>query len=167
MKRCKRRRKASQQTEEFAAAVDAAGPVSEDLQDLIAIVQRLVDAGSESSTLAQLPDLALNGDLRTRTLEAVMGGADPARVDVTPAGNPVQHGGTGSAYSNYGCRCEECTEANRTRAERRRAQRKREGPAKDAHGTLSTYNNWSCRCVWCRRAAAVATAVRRSSTNAT
>lgn len=161
----RRRRDASRQAEEFAAAVDSAGPVSDDLQDLIAVVQTLVAAGSESSTLAQLPGLALSGDLRTRTLEAVLGAPDSARVDVTPAGNPVQHGGTGSAYSNYGCRCEECTEANRARAERRRAQRKREGPAKDAHGTLSTYANWSCRCVWCRRAAAVAFAGRRSSSS--
>jgi hypothetical protein len=167
MKRCKKRRDALQQADEFAAAVDSAEPVSDDVQDLIAIVQRIVAAGGESSTLAQLPGLALSDDLRTRTLEAVLGGSDPARVDVTPAGNPVQHGGTGAAYSNYGCRCVECTEANRARAERRRAQRKREGPAKDAHGTLSTYANWSCRCVWCRRAAAVAAADRRSSTNAT
>lgn len=34
-----------------------------------------------------------------------------ARVDLKPSGKPVVHGGSGSAYSNYGCRCAECTEA--------------------------------------------------------
>lgn len=53
-----------------------------------------------------------------------------------------RHGGTGYAYSNFGCRCFECTEANRAKVERRRAQRKREGPPKQAHGSSSTYSNW-------------------------
>ena len=68
----------------------------------------------------------------------------------------VRHGGAGTAYANYGCRCEECTEANRRRIGRRRAERMaqvRESglPASVEHG-LSAYTNWGCRCEICSEA---------------
>jgi hypothetical protein len=74
------------------------------------------------------------------------------RVEFTPAGNPVKHGGAGTAYANYGCRCDECTAANAARVARRRAERATEEPPADAHGNASTYTNWRCRCDECTAA---------------
>lgn len=78
------------------------------------------------------------------------------KVDYTPGGKPVTHGGSGNAYSNYGCRCRECMDANTDRYERRRAQRRielEEGRAPDLeHGTDSTYTNWGCQCKPCKLA---------------
>ena len=54
--------------------------------------------------------------------------------------------GTRSKY-NAGCRCDECTTANR---EAGRALRRRGGPP-PSHG-LSGYVNYSCRCEICTRA---------------
>jgi len=44
------------------------------------------------------------------------------RVDFTPSGKSVTHGGSGTAYAHYGCRCDECTVANTARSMRRRAR---------------------------------------------
>lgn len=77
--------------------------------------------------------------------------SDRRVVLLTPAGNPVRHGGSGSAYANYGCRCVPCTEANRVRVVRRRAERSADDPGV-AHGTRGGYINWGCRCVPCTRA---------------
>lgn len=163
MRRSAQHKTASQDAaEDFAIALDQGRPLQEELQSLLTVVERLVAAGDEASTIARLPELDLKGALKRRALQAIAG-ADPQRVDLTPAGTLISHGGTGSAYSNYGCRCIECTEANRARAERRRTERKRQGPPKDAHGSSSTYSNWSCRCVWCRRAAAHAAALNRAT----
>lgn len=49
-------------------------------------------------------------------------------VTTTPGGKPVEHGGSGAAYSNYGCRCEPCTVANTERTARGRLTE----PAPDA-----------------------------------
>jgi hypothetical protein len=145
----------SQDAEDFADALDHGRALPDELQPLLTIVQGLIVAGDEASTSVRLPQLRLKGDLKRRTLQALKRMANTPVVDVTPAGNTVSHGGKGSAYSNYGCRCDECTEANRVRAERRRAERKGEGPPRDAHGSRSTYSNWSCRCGKCRSAVAV------------
>lgn len=85
------------------------------------------------------------------------------RVDFTPAGNPVNHGGAGTAYSHYGCRCDECTDANTARAHRRSLERRGETPPPESHGKASTYNNWSCRCDPCSVAKAAEQHERRSS----
>lgn len=67
-----------------------------------------------------------------------------------PSGKPVKHGGSGTSYVHYGCRCLECTEANRARATRGRADRySREIPETVPHGKASTYSNWGCRCEAC------------------
>jgi hypothetical protein len=142
--------------EEFAAALDGLLPARPALQPLMAVVQRLelharetrergyVTAGVELfARTAQAADL-LKIEYRT-----------PYTVEFTPAGNPVHHGGSGSSYTNYGCRCDECTEANTARAHRRHLQRRGEQPPADAHGQLSTYVNWWCRCPGCREAAAL------------
>lgn len=71
-------------------------------------------------------------------------------MDLTRSGKPVTHGGAGTGYSNHGCRCAECTEANTRRLKRRRAERKAEEPL--THGSVSTYVNWSCRCEKCGEA---------------
>lgn len=73
-------------------------------------------------------------------------------VNFTPSGKPVTHGGSGTAYANYGCRCTDCKLANTERAKRRRRERVKEEPPEDAHGKYSTYSNWGCRCDACVKA---------------
>lgn len=76
-------------------------------------------------------------------------------VYMTPAGNPVNHGGSGSAYTNYGCRCQACTEAHNRRVERRRRERHVEVATGNATGFkhgVGGYSNWGCRCDVCRAA---------------
>ena len=78
---------------------------------------------------------------------------DRVIVNFTPTGKPVTHGGSGSAYANYGCRCELCIEANTARVDRRRRERQtEEQPANLPHGRDSTYSNWGCRCEPCKAA---------------
>lgn len=79
------------------------------------------------------------------------------KVYHTPGGKLITHGGSGNAYSNYGCRCRECMDANTERYERRRDERRAlasEGriPPSVKHGTDSTYTNWGCSCDPCRLA---------------
>jgi len=66
----------------------------------------------------------------------------------------MKHGGAGTAYANYGCRCAECTEANRVRTARRRAERVAEhkDPNDPRHGKVSFYSNHGCRCEKCTTA---------------
>lgn len=78
------------------------------------------------------------------------------RVDFTKSGKPVNHGGSGTAYANHGCRCEECTEANARRVKRRLLERRVEALPERPHGQYSTYVNWSCRCVECTEAGRLA-----------
>lgn len=74
-------------------------------------------------------------------------------VHFTPGGKPVTHGGAGTAYANYGCRCEDCTLANTLKVSRRQAERRSEKlPSEDMHGKNTTYTNWSCRCEPCSAA---------------
>jgi len=73
------------------------------------------------------------------------------RVEFTLSGYKIKHGGSGAAYANYGCRCDECTEANRVRIVRRRSSRKL-SEFKGEHGKESTYTNWTCRCKSCSEA---------------
>lgn len=78
-------------------------------------------------------------------------------VYYTPGGKLVTHGGSGNAYSNYGCRCLECREANTARYERRREERRAlieagEEPEGVKHGEDSTYTNWGCKCEPCTAA---------------
>lgn len=77
-------------------------------------------------------------------------------MEFTPGGKPVTHGGSGTAYANYGCRCPECTVANAERIGRRRRERRFE-PIPDwvQHGVYTTYTNWSCKCDPCKAAGAV------------
>jgi hypothetical protein len=62
--------------------------------------------------------------------------------------------GIRSTYSNHGCRCAECREANRVYGAAARAQRRSQPEAADraGHGTRSTYANYGCRCAACRAA---------------
>lgn len=84
--------------------------------------------------------------------------AEPGeKVWYTPGGKLITHGGSGNAYSNYGCRCRECMDANTDRYERRREERRRlaaagEIPAGVKHGSDSTYTNWGCTCAPCTEA---------------
>ena len=68
-----------------------------------------------------------------------------------------EHGGSGSRYSNAGCRCVKCTEANRTRIMRRREERYAGRVwvngylthPNATHGTIGGHGNWGCRCGDC------------------
>lgn len=59
------------------------------------------------------------------------------------------HGGSGSGYANYGCRCEPCTTAHRLRVRRRREERKAKGVPEGVQHGVSAYINWCCRCPVC------------------
>lgn len=61
----------------------------------------------------------------------------------------VKHG-TENAYTNRGCRCDECKEASRVANARRREGRK--GSDRTPHGTATGYTNWGCRCDLCKAA---------------
>ena len=75
----------------------------------------------------------------------------------------IKHGGSGSAYANYGCRCEECTEAHSKRIKRRQYERALEpkNPNDPRHGTYSFYNNHGCRCGPCKESARAYDKARR------
>lgn len=82
---------------------------------------------------------------------------EPGLVTHTPAGTIVSHGGAGTAYSAYGCRCRACKNANALRVNQRRKERealvKGEGlPETVRHGRASSYSNWGCRCEACSKA---------------
>lgn len=65
-----------------------------------------------------------------------------------------EHGGSGGGYTNHGCRCDACKQANTVRYARRRKEREQEAKNMDdpRHGTPSFYANWGCRCERCRAA---------------
>ena len=70
-----------------------------------------------------------------------------------------------STYTNYGCRCVECTRANAAVRERRRLERyaytaEHGLPPEVEHG-VSSYTNWGCRCEVCTTANTEACAGRR------
>lgn len=78
---------------------------------------------------------------------------DQGIVTHTPSGKTVKHGGAGTSYVHYGCRCLECTEANRARHVRGHESRhSREIPETVKHGKAGTYVNWGCRCEPCTKA---------------
>lgn len=75
-------------------------------------------------------------------------------VTHTPFGTILEHPGTGTAYSHYGCRCRACRKFNTARANNLRKERIRQGRIPDSavHGTAGTYRNWGCKCEECRKA---------------
>lgn len=76
-------------------------------------------------------------------------------VEFSPTGRLLEHGGSGTTYEHYGCRCLECREAHRARIAKRRAVRIAElaaDPTIVEHGKDSTYGNYGCRCDECREA---------------
>lgn len=66
----------------------------------------------------------------------------------------IQHGGSGHAYANLGCRCNECRGANAERVKRRRLERTLEpkDPNDPRHGKATFYINHGCRCDPCTKA---------------
>lgn len=75
--------------------------------------------------------------------------------------NDPRHG-TEGGYSNHGCRCTPCTEANRA-AQAEDRQRRRGGDIPDyVHGTTNGYSNYCCRCDECREAHNAAARARRA-----
>lgn len=80
--------------------------------------------------------------------------APRVRLEVDDQGRPILHGGSGGGYIR-GCRCEECTEANRLRCKAQYEHRvKLLARNHDVveHGLDSTYTNWGCRCTPCTEA---------------
>ena len=64
----------------------------------------------------------------------------------------VDHG-TRSGYAHHGCRCGDCTKAQRAYMARYTARLQRRLSETDVpHGSWSTYNNWGCRCDACKAA---------------
>ena len=63
---------------------------------------------------------------------------------------PIEHG-TFYGYNGRGCRCSECTEANRLQFIKSRAARKQRIASGDADffHNASAYSNWGCRCEIC------------------
>jgi hypothetical protein len=49
------------------------------------------------------------------------------RVECTPSGAPVKHGGTANGYKNYGGRCDECKAAHNAEMQTTKANRKAKG----------------------------------------
>lgn len=64
---------------------------------------------------------------------------------------PSEHG-TNSTYTNWGCRCAECTAAFREWMRSRRDRNKTRAVPSDAHGTDRGYVYYWCRCDACRSA---------------
>ncbi len=65
----------------------------------------------------------------------------------------IPHGGAGTSYEYYGCRCDECRDAHRRRIARRKAERaaqvKESGLPDGVEHGKSAYTNWGCRCDVC------------------
>lgn len=68
-----------------------------------------------------------------------------------------QHGKP-ATYTNWGCRCDPCTDAHRDYMQSQREARMQQRELVDGrmvstgaprHGTASTYVNWACRCEDC------------------
>ncbi len=78
----------------------------------------------------------------------------PARFD---------HGGSGSGYRNYGCRCDLCRAAHARSIKRGRenARIRASMPEDTQHGIEATYDRWCCRCPLCKRGKGIADARRR------
>lgn len=63
--------------------------------------------------------------------------------------------GTINGYTNYGCRCDPCREANSKSTSRRKLVLHGKGldPDDERHGTYNGYTNYGCRCDACKLAA--------------
>jgi len=75
---------------------------------------------------------------------------------VIPPGETLHDGdprhGTAGGYTNWGCRCPDCTRAatgEQRRLKANRFARLAVDPSQAPHGKASTYGNWGCRCRPC------------------
>lgn len=81
---------------------------------------------------------------------------------LVPGDDDPRHGMNG--YTNLGCRCDICREANTTYTLHMREVRRRRlerDPSIRPHGVEATYFNYMCRCAKCRAAHAEAARRRR------
>ena len=97
--------------------------------------------------------------------------ANTARIKACiEAGEPLPSNiphGTAGGYTNFACRCEDCTRAQREADRKYRANNPEKVRAANArykarleqtqfadipHGTIGGYNNYKCRCADCRKA---------------
>ena len=75
--------------------------------------------------------------------------AAQARVAANP--DAGDHGST-NGYTNQGCRCQPCRDANNAYYQKRSAERAElivKDPSLAPHDNESTYKNWGCRCRPC------------------
>jgi hypothetical protein len=131
----------------------------EELEALIAEQERDMRIGHRVFSISL--DAARNED-GTGALEHAVIAGDGAVGELvrTTARNPhalISEHGTLNAYTNLGCRCARCREANRIECSRQKERRRRGIPSRTGyipkHGTLTRYQNWCCRCTHCRLAA--------------
>lgn len=79
---------------------------------------------------------------------------DRRRAELRTLGGRAYHPhaphGMVSGYTNYFCRCPECTEAWNEYTRNRRSERKDGSmPPGVVHGKPTTYANWMCKCQPC------------------
>lgn len=60
--------------------------------------------------------------------------------------------GTITAYTDFGCRCADCREANRVACRQARLKRLSRPIPESVHGTMNGYNQYECRCPRCMQA---------------
>lgn len=60
--------------------------------------------------------------------------------------------GTENGYTNLGCRCKRCTEANTVATSRRKSKRLVRKTPDHVHGSTNGYDNYNCRCHPCTQA---------------
>lgn len=69
---------------------------------------------------------------------------------MSPGDGDPRHGMNG--YSNLGCRCDVCRQANTAWQAKARARRRATPiPSEVKHGSENAYTNYSCRCDTCRK----------------
>lgn len=81
----------------------------------------------------------------------------------------IDNHGTQTAYTNHGCRCPECRQANTVYCAEMRQRRRASRVMVDGRLTAvnaprhnsATYTNWGCRCPVCTRAWADAHLLRK------
>lgn len=60
--------------------------------------------------------------------------------------------GTIRGYTDFGCRCADCREANRLACKAARLKRLARPIPDHVHGTMNGYNSYACRCEPCMQA---------------
>lgn len=129
----------------------------------LAPLPNLGDLQRVMAECGSLQEVAATFNLNLRTLHRRIS-ADPALRAALDEGrhqyrmaNLPPHGTT-YRYSHFGCRCDECREANTEVGRRFRERRLATDTPDRLHGTVNAYRNYGCRCEPCREAGAASNA---------